>query len=299
MEDRYVREIESSVDLATAINDEHRKCDEAVSTALDHAMRAGDLLIKAKAEIGHGDWQAWVEENFEGSMRRAQEYMRLAKNREAIKAEKARSSAPLGIDRALRAIAAPKQKNSSEASEAAEPLDENTVSVRQEIVRDGEKSDEEIAAELQVEVEEVAKQRLDIEWFGPGGQDFAYLPPQERPPEASIKRWKPSGAKIKGSLERLSAETGLERRHEAPPPIALAETLLEHIEAQAPEGDISRAAETINSEVRRVTGLAEWFGQFARALEDRAEERREALGKRAEEVEREQAREPRISEEVA
>jgi hypothetical protein len=299
MEDGYVGEIESSVDLVTAINDEHRRCDEAVSTALDHAMRAGDLLIEARADIGHGNWQAWIEENFEGSLRRAQEYMRLAKNRESIEAEKARSSALLGIDRALRAIAAPKQKNSSDASEAAEPLDERIIAVRQEIVRDGEKPDEEIAAELQVEVEKVAKQRRDIEWFGPESQDYAYLPPQERPPEASIKRWKPSGAKIKGSLERLSAETGLERNHEAPPPIAVAETLLEHIEAQAPEGDISRAAETINSEVRKVRGQADWFSQFARVLEDRAEERREALGKRAEGVAREQARDPRISEEVA
>jgi hypothetical protein len=181
MEDRYVREIESSVDLVTAINDEHRRCDEAVSTALDHAMRAGDLLIEARADIGHGNWQAWIEENFEGSARRAQEYMRLARNREAIEAEKARSPALLGIDRALRAIAAPKQKNSSEASEAAEPLDEKIIAVRQEIVRDGEKPDEEIAAELEVEVEQVAKQRRDIEWFGPEVQDYELLPPQESP----------------------------------------------------------------------------------------------------------------------
>lgn len=299
MEHRYVREIESSVDLATAINDEHRKCGEAVLTALDHAMRAGDLLIEAKAEIGHGNWQAWIEENFEGSVRRAQEYMRLAKNREAIEAEKARSSALLGIDRALRAIAAPKSKSSSDAPEADESLNEKSTLVRQEIVRDAEKPDEEIAAELRVEAEEVTKHRQDNEWFGPEGQDFAYLPPQERPSEASTKRWNLSGPKIKGNIERLSDETGLVRHHEAIPPVAVAETLLEHLEAQAPEGDISRIAETIDSEVRKVRGLAEWFGQFARALEDRAQVRREALGKRAEEVVREQTSDPRIIEEVA
>lgn len=299
MEDRYVREIESPVDLATAINDEHRKCGEALLTALDHAMRAGDLLIKAKAEIGHGNWQAWIKENFEGSLRSAQEYMRLAKKREEVEAEKARSSAPLSIDRALRAIAAPKKENPSEASEADEPLDEKSTLVRQEIVRDAEKPEEEIAAELQVEAEEVAKHRQDNEGFGPEGQDLAYLPPQERPPEVSSKRRNLSGAKIKGNIERLSAETGLVRSHEAIPPVAVAETLLEHLEAQAPEGDISRAAEAINSEVRTVRGLAEWFSQLARALEVRAEERRKALGKRAEEVKREQARDPRISEEVA
>jgi hypothetical protein len=284
MDGRYVREIESPGDLAAAINDEHRRCGEALLTALDHAMRAGDLLIQAKAEIGHGNWQAWIEENFEGSLRSAQDYMRLAKNRETIEAEKARSSAPLGIDRALRAIAAPNQKKLPEASEADESIDEKSLTADQEIVRDGEKPGQEIAAELHVEVEEVAKHRRDQEWFGPKGQDFAYLPSQERPPEGSVIRWKLSGAKVKESVERLSAEIGLERRHEALPPIAVAETLLEHIEAQAPEGDISRVAETINSELRTVSGLAEWFDQFAQSLEDKSQVRREALGKRAKEV---------------
>jgi hypothetical protein len=94
--------------LARRINDEHRRCEEAVNAALEHALRAGELLIKAKSQCSHGTWQAWLAGNFEGSVRTAQAYMRVAHNRETIEAAKAQSSAPLSLDGALKALSTPK-----------------------------------------------------------------------------------------------------------------------------------------------------------------------------------------------
>jgi hypothetical protein len=87
--------------LAERINDEHRAHEAAVkaalwqmSAALDHAMGAGDLLIEVKAVVGHGNWKAWVRENCEVSVRRAQEYKYLAERRDKVEEEsKARNGA--------------------------------------------------------------------------------------------------------------------------------------------------------------------------------------------------------------
>ncbi len=70
-------EIEKNLEtLAERINAEHRACEEAATTALSHAMNAGDLLAGAKARLPHGGFGAWLEENFAGSGRTARAYMR-------------------------------------------------------------------------------------------------------------------------------------------------------------------------------------------------------------------------------
>jgi predicted transcriptional regulator len=52
--------------------------------ALDHAIRAGELLIEAKELVKHGEWMNWVKENFPGSHDLANKYMRLAANSERV-----------------------------------------------------------------------------------------------------------------------------------------------------------------------------------------------------------------------
>ena len=52
--------------------------------ALRHAVEVGRLLLEAKVSCKHGDWLTWLEDNFDGSVRTAQDYMRLAKNTKAI-----------------------------------------------------------------------------------------------------------------------------------------------------------------------------------------------------------------------
>ena len=76
---RWTTEVKGLPVLAAAINGEHRRFEGALSgDVLHHAIKAGELLIEAKARCPHGNWQAWLEENFEGSVRTAQAYMREA-----------------------------------------------------------------------------------------------------------------------------------------------------------------------------------------------------------------------------
>lgn len=70
-------EIEKLDTLAGLINEEHRRCEEALRSGLGHALRAGELLAQAKGQVSHGEWGSWLEENFEGSNRTAQAYMKV------------------------------------------------------------------------------------------------------------------------------------------------------------------------------------------------------------------------------
>ena len=64
--------------LAEKANREHSQAQRAAGQAVKHGVEAGGLLLKAKEEVGHGNFMKWVEENFEGSERVARKYMRLA-----------------------------------------------------------------------------------------------------------------------------------------------------------------------------------------------------------------------------
>jgi hypothetical protein len=106
------RRIEAAVEpLAERINAEHRACKIAAASALghmeaflEHALAAGELLREARAQVPYGDWEDWLGANFEGSVRRAQEYMQVASNRAVLEEAKARGSAFSSIEGALRLI---------------------------------------------------------------------------------------------------------------------------------------------------------------------------------------------------
>src|SRR5215211_4812889 len=88
------------------INTHHHACEAAVGTALKNAVMCGALLAEQKREIPHGEWAGWLGENFDGSARTAQVYMRLHRNREMVaELQNRRPSAHLSIDGAVRALA--------------------------------------------------------------------------------------------------------------------------------------------------------------------------------------------------
>jgi hypothetical protein len=94
--------------LAERINAEHHAHIAAINAALGnldaalwHAVDAGDLLLQAKAEQKHGTWEEWLKANFDGSVRRAQEYMYLARGRTELEEIKARGAAFSSIENAL------------------------------------------------------------------------------------------------------------------------------------------------------------------------------------------------------
>jgi hypothetical protein len=71
-------------DLAARIRAEHAAYGDAARKGVEHAMTAGDLLLLAKARLGHGQWLPWLTKHCSLSERSAQLYMRLARNRAQI-----------------------------------------------------------------------------------------------------------------------------------------------------------------------------------------------------------------------
>lgn len=68
--------------LAKRINVEHELCVAAARSAVEHAIRAGRLLIEAKGSLGHGKFLSWIEAHCDFGERMAQRYMKAARWRE-------------------------------------------------------------------------------------------------------------------------------------------------------------------------------------------------------------------------
>lgn len=67
-------------DLATIANREHALAFEAGVSFIEHAIRAGEALLEAKAQIRHGEWLPWLAKNFDASEDTAERYMKVASN---------------------------------------------------------------------------------------------------------------------------------------------------------------------------------------------------------------------------
>jgi hypothetical protein len=93
-------------DLVININHEHIEAIQAARQSLLHAIRAGDLLLQAKDQVGHGAWLDWVKDNCKFSDRTARAYMRLAENKNLLPTNW-QTSANLSIDGALQLITKP------------------------------------------------------------------------------------------------------------------------------------------------------------------------------------------------
>lgn len=83
-------------ELAEQINATHRQVEEHAHSAVQHAIRCGELLSRAKEQCEQGTWLDWLGEHFEGSDRTAQLYMRIHRHRDRIGA-KARRVALLSL----------------------------------------------------------------------------------------------------------------------------------------------------------------------------------------------------------
>lgn len=65
--------------LLEEINREHELAQAAKDTAVEHAIRAGQLLLEQKARLAHGDFQPWIEANCRFAYSTASRYMRAAR----------------------------------------------------------------------------------------------------------------------------------------------------------------------------------------------------------------------------
>jgi hypothetical protein len=79
-------------------------------TMLEQAWQMGGVLLKIKKVGVHGSWGQWLEVNFHGGERNAQNYMAIAKFAPQTSADLPASS----IDGALKAIRAEKKKGKPE-----------------------------------------------------------------------------------------------------------------------------------------------------------------------------------------
>jgi hypothetical protein len=93
----------ANVDFASAICAEHDAAQASARDAVAHAIRAGELLIDAKASLKHGEFNAWLAANVTFSERTARGYMRLAGLDEA----KRQRVADMSLRGALRSLSTP------------------------------------------------------------------------------------------------------------------------------------------------------------------------------------------------
>jgi N6-adenosine-specific RNA methylase IME4 len=71
-------------DLAQEIRQELAAAEADWQSAVQHGIRAGELLIEAKSRVRHGEWLPWLETNFPDSVATAELYMKLARNSERV-----------------------------------------------------------------------------------------------------------------------------------------------------------------------------------------------------------------------
>ena len=96
------------------INAEHPACEASASTAVQHAMRCGELLTAVRRELKHGEWLPWINKHFAGDERTARAYMQL--HRELSNRQRAADlkipadQLPSSIRAALKEISKPKPK---------------------------------------------------------------------------------------------------------------------------------------------------------------------------------------------
>jgi len=104
-----MNEIIKLKDIATEINAEQIRIVEACRASVQHAIRAGELLIQAKSMIKHGEWCKWLQDNCTFSERTAQAYMKLAKDFPKLEDSKAKTVADLPLRKALSLLAEPRE----------------------------------------------------------------------------------------------------------------------------------------------------------------------------------------------
>ncbi len=95
------------VTIADEINREHEAARTAAVTAVEHARRAGERLLEAKSQLGHGKWLPWIREHLSFSDRTAQGYMRIARRLPELNTGEAQRVADLPLREAMAELATP------------------------------------------------------------------------------------------------------------------------------------------------------------------------------------------------
>jgi hypothetical protein len=73
-----------TIPLDEEINQEHHLARSCAETAVQHAVRCGELLVEQKARLEHGEFGNWIAAHCEFSQATANNYMRSAQNPNAL-----------------------------------------------------------------------------------------------------------------------------------------------------------------------------------------------------------------------
>ncbi|WP_238122860.1 MULTISPECIES: DUF3102 domain-containing protein [unclassified Xanthobacter] len=99
--------------LSDAINAAHQHVCEAGRSTLLFAKEAGEHLLKAKEQVRHGEFKAWIEKNCAVSYKQALKYMRIAKL-------PSQGNFDGGIDAFLEAHSTPRNSGDADTTEHAD-----------------------------------------------------------------------------------------------------------------------------------------------------------------------------------
>ena len=91
---------ELAIQIRTASSDAQRYAKKAT----EGALIAGRLLIEAKPQVPHGEWENWVTVNCDVAPRTARAYMQLSKNLDSFDSPKRQRVAVLPLREAMKAI---------------------------------------------------------------------------------------------------------------------------------------------------------------------------------------------------
>ena len=91
--------------LADDINREHGAVKASFRQSVEHAIKVGRLLLKAKERVQHGQWGDWLSENTEISARMASSYMRLSRDLPALDEANQKRVSDLSFREALAVLA--------------------------------------------------------------------------------------------------------------------------------------------------------------------------------------------------
>jgi hypothetical protein len=104
-------EVEKSLEkdgaLTERINAKYREVEDLARSTVEAGIELGKMLVEKKEALGHGEWLPWLRENFEGSERHAQRFMRLYSERDRLLSNATRVS-DLSLSGALEALATPR-----------------------------------------------------------------------------------------------------------------------------------------------------------------------------------------------
>lgn len=94
----------SVAELVQRIQDRARRLNRHAQLAAKCAFEIGQLLIEAKSQVPHGEWEAWLSEHCNLAPRTARAYMRLAKELPKLSEAERQRVTVLPIREALKAI---------------------------------------------------------------------------------------------------------------------------------------------------------------------------------------------------